>query len=96
MPLSWAQIIRTHFSKCTFITIAHRLETVVDHDKIIVMKAGSVVEFGTPLELLQRKDGMLRSLGKSSRNLNHLVRRASVVLEPSNQELLAARKSIFS
>ena len=81
VPLSWPQIIRTHFKKCTIITIAHRLETVVDHDKIIVMKAGAVVEFGTPLELLQRRGGVLRSLGKSSRNLRHLVRRASTIRE---------------
>ena len=57
----------------------------MDHDKIIVMKAGSVVEFGTPLELLQRRGGMLRSLGKSGRNLRQLVRRASTILEDKSR-----------
>ena len=55
------------------------------------MKAGSVVEFGTPLELLQRRGGMLRSLGKSGRNLRQLVRRASTILEDKKP----ATKTIF-
>ena len=92
---SCPQIIRNHFKNCTIITIAHRLETVVDHDKIIVMKAGAVVEFGPPLELLQRRGGVLRSLGKSSRNLNHLVRRASVVLPERPTEQKSSR-SLFA
>jgi len=71
------QIIRTHFSKCTIITIAHRLDTVVDNDKIVIMNAGSVMEFGPPLELLQREGSMLRTLGISAGNLDQLIRRAT-------------------
>ncbi len=37
-------------------TIAHRLRTVIDFDKIIVMDAGCVVEYGEPYELLCKKD----------------------------------------
>ena len=34
------------------ITIAHRLSTVLDNDRILVMDSGAVAEFGTPDELL--------------------------------------------
>ena len=40
----------------TIITIAHRLKTIVDYDKVIVMERGRVVELGSPWDLL-RDDG---------------------------------------
>ncbi|KAI8853983.1 hypothetical protein BC829DRAFT_439467 [Chytridium lagenaria] len=48
------ETIRTEFDECTVITIAHRLKTIVDYDRVIVLDAGRVVENGTPLELLQK------------------------------------------
>ncbi|XP_061388505.1 probable multidrug resistance-associated protein lethal(2)03659 [Musca vetustissima] len=54
--------IRTKFSNCTVLTIAHRLHTVMDCDRILVMDAGQAVEFGHPYELLQKPNGVLRSL----------------------------------
>ena len=43
------------------ITVAHRLDTVLGYDKILVLDAGEMVEFGTPGELLS-KNGYLRNL----------------------------------
>ena len=56
--------IRTAFgdSGCTVITIAHRLRTVMDADKIVVMDAGSVAEVGSPSELLSNSAGMFTAL----------------------------------
>ncbi|XP_050293465.1 probable multidrug resistance-associated protein lethal(2)03659 [Anthonomus grandis grandis] len=48
--------IRTKFSNCTVLTIAHRLHTIMDSDKVIVMDAGRVVEVGHPHDLLQKKE----------------------------------------
>lgn len=41
----------------TIITIAHRLKTIVDYDKVVVMDHGEVVEYGEPWELLKPRDG---------------------------------------
>ncbi|XP_041970272.1 probable multidrug resistance-associated protein lethal(2)03659 [Aricia agestis] len=47
--------IRTKFAASTVLTIAHRLHTVMDYDRVIVMDKGRVVETGHPYELLQIK-----------------------------------------
>ncbi|XP_065898603.1 multidrug resistance-associated protein 1-like isoform X2 [Dysidea avara] len=58
--------IRTEFANCTVITIAHRLNTIMDYDRILVLEAGKVVEFGSPKELLENKEifyGMVKAAG---------------------------------
>ncbi|KAJ6642102.1 ATP-binding cassette subfamily C member 4 [Pseudolycoriella hygida] len=63
------QKIREKFVDCTVLTIAHRLNTIIDSDRIIVMGNGEIVEFGSPSELLQSKSGtfygMISALGKN-------------------------------
>ncbi|EDS30176.1 multidrug resistance-associated protein 1 [Culex quinquefasciatus] len=54
--------IRGKFADCTVLTIAHRLHTVMDSDRVLVMDAGRVVEFGHPHELLHGPSGYLRRL----------------------------------
>ncbi|TGJ82318.1 hypothetical protein E0Z10_g6434 [Xylaria hypoxylon] len=39
----------------TLVTIAHRLKTIIDYDRVVVMSAGSVLEVGTPKELYEAK-----------------------------------------
>ncbi|EPS25450.1 hypothetical protein PDE_00383 [Penicillium oxalicum 114-2] len=52
-------IIRTHFKEHTIIAIAHKLETVLDFDKIAILEGGQIVAFDTPKALLSR--GLLNS-----------------------------------
>ena len=53
------QAVRTHFRDCTLLTIAHRIETVLDSDRIIVLDKGSVVEFDTPSAMLEKEGSYL-------------------------------------
>ncbi|XP_058822724.1 ATP-binding cassette sub-family C member 4-like isoform X2 [Topomyia yanbarensis] len=54
--------IRERFVDCTVLTIAHRLNTIMDYDRILVMSDGEAVEFGTPYELLQLPHGVFRDI----------------------------------
>ncbi|XP_012525065.2 probable multidrug resistance-associated protein lethal(2)03659 isoform X2 [Monomorium pharaonis] len=54
--------IRNKFEKCTVLTIAHRLNTVMDSDRILVMDAGRVMEFDHPHVLLQKETSYLKSM----------------------------------
>ncbi|XP_031345834.1 probable multidrug resistance-associated protein lethal(2)03659 isoform X2 [Photinus pyralis] len=49
--------IRKKFQNCTVLTIAHRLQTVMDSDRILVMNAGELVEFDKPSVLLNNTNG---------------------------------------
>lgn len=55
-------VIREEFCDCTIISIAHRLKTIVDFDRIIVLHEGRVVECDTPQVLLSRPDSWFREL----------------------------------
>ncbi|XP_053600633.1 ATP-binding cassette sub-family C member 4-like isoform X2 [Plodia interpunctella] len=54
--------IREHFNHCTVLTVAHRLNTVIDSDKILVLDAGKLIEFDHPHKLLQNKKGAFRRM----------------------------------
>ena len=43
------------FSDRTIITIAHRINTIIDSDRIIVLDKGQVAEFDTPAELIKQR-----------------------------------------
>ena len=56
------QTIREAFGKITIITIAHRINTIIDSDKILVMNDGKISEYDTPKNLLSNKDSEFSSL----------------------------------
>lgn len=62
--------IRTKFADCTIITIAHRLQTVMDCDKILVLDHGNLQEYDHPHLLLQDPKGKLNSFIMHTGNAN--------------------------
>ena len=56
------EVIRTRFKDRTVITIAHRLLTISDCDRVLVMKDGAAVEFDTPRALLSIEGGVFRRM----------------------------------
>lgn len=54
--------IRTEFVGCTMLTIAHRLDTILDADRIAVMEGGRLKEFAPPQQLLRNRDSSFSRL----------------------------------
>lgn len=56
------ETIRSRFRSCTVITIAHRVDTILDYDRVLVFEGGKVVEFDKPKMLLKNDAGKFAEL----------------------------------
>jgi len=56
------KVIRQQFSSCTVITIAHRVPTVTDSDRVMVLSYGKLLEYETPAKLLEDKQSAFAKL----------------------------------
>lgn len=65
-----------HELTSTIITIAHRLQTVVDYDKVLVLDKGEVVEYGHPYDLIKKEGGSFRGMCEMSGDLDGLIKAA--------------------
>lgn len=43
-------------------SVAHRLRTVIDYDRLLVLDQGNLVEFDTPFNLIQKENGIFRNM----------------------------------
>lgn len=50
------------FGDCTILCIAHRLKTILNYDRILVLEKGEVAEFDTPWTLFSQEDSIFRSM----------------------------------
>jgi ATP-binding cassette subfamily C (CFTR/MRP) protein 1 len=55
-------VIRKDFRDCTIISVAHRLNTLVDFDRVAVLHEGRIVECDAPKVLLSRPDSRFKDL----------------------------------
>jgi len=46
-------VLRKDFANCTILTIAHRLNGIIDYDRVLVLDNGHIVEYDAPGALLQ-------------------------------------------
>ncbi|KAJ7892425.1 P-loop containing nucleoside triphosphate hydrolase protein, partial [Mycena leptocephala] len=51
-----------NFTHLYSITVAHRLNTIIDYDRLVVLDHGRVVEFDTPYTLIRKENGVLRNM----------------------------------
>ena len=51
------EMLKTQFTNVTTLTIAHRIQTIIEYDKILVLEAGNIVDFDTPHNLLDKENG---------------------------------------
>jgi ABC-type multidrug transport system fused ATPase/permease subunit len=56
------EVVRREFFSSTVISIAHRVDTVMACDRVVVMNAGRIDEVGRPQDLMKRSDGRFRIL----------------------------------
>ena len=77
MKFGWKQIvfffhqliqttIKEEFADCTVLTVAHRLKTILDCDRIAVLSDGKLQEVGEPEVLLNQPDSSLRSMAQDA------------------------------
>ncbi|KAF1951521.1 hypothetical protein CC80DRAFT_553172 [Byssothecium circinans] len=56
------KLLRAKFASHTVIAVAHKLDTILDFDKVVVMNQGQLVEYGEPYKLLDREGSWFKSL----------------------------------
>ncbi|KAK5992013.1 ABC multidrug transporter B [Cladobotryum mycophilum] len=59
------KVVRDDFAGFTTLVVAHRLDTIMDSDAVVVMDEGRIVEFGNPEDLLRRDDGWFARLARA-------------------------------
>ncbi|KAI9014437.1 P-loop containing nucleoside triphosphate hydrolase protein [Phycomyces nitens] len=65
--------IATNFADCTIVCIAHRLHTVIEYDRILVLDQGNIVEFASPLDLIRNTNSMFYKMCCDSGEFESLV-----------------------
>ncbi len=64
------ETIRQEFSDCTVLTVAHRLHTVMDSSRVMVLDAGRIVEMDSPQRLLSDAKGIFYGMAKEAGLVN--------------------------
>ena len=97
--------IRKAFSHCSTLTIAHRLDTIIDSDRVLVLDKGTALEFDTPKELLNNPkysvfESMIKETGEESEKYLRSVANGEVSykneLESKMVEIVRDRASSLS
>ncbi|KAF1813269.1 hypothetical protein P152DRAFT_465906 [Eremomyces bilateralis CBS 781.70] len=70
----------------TTITIAHRLQTIIDYDKVLVLDKGAVIEYGDPYDLVTTEGGTFRGMCETTGDLEGLVRDAKTAWKARQAE----------
>jgi len=87
------KLIRKNFADKTILTIAHRLNTIMDSDRVMVLNAGEIAEFDKPAKLLDNPKGLFTSMVNatgpaSAKYLGRLARGEVSVLDAIPEEVL--------
>ncbi|KAH7316414.1 hypothetical protein B0J17DRAFT_724436 [Rhizoctonia solani] len=77
--------IREEFEDALTITVAHRIRTIIDNDRLMVLDKGHIIEFDTPWNLIEREGGLFREMCLQSGMFSELraaaAAKAGVTLE---------------
>lgn len=70
-----------HELQNTTITIAHRLQTIIDYDKVLVLDKGEISEYGQPWDLIKREKGMFKGMCEMTGEMETLLKMAKKAWE---------------
>ncbi|XP_023228581.1 multidrug resistance-associated protein 4-like [Centruroides sculpturatus] len=83
------KVIREKFKSCTVLTIAHRLHTVIDSDRVLVIDTGRLQEFDSPYALLKNVNGtfynLIKNTGVTSMNELYKIAKNRYYLKESTE-----------
>eukprot|EP00977_Amphora_coffeiformis_P028945 scaffold37996_cov191-Amphora_coffeaeformis.AAC.3 len=80
------QALSETFSDGTILAVAHRLETVISYDFILVLGHGQVLEFGSPAELLRKEGGSLAIMvSDTGETMSRSLRQTAFLMEKERQ-----------
>ena len=82
------RMLRTRFTGTTLLTIAHRLETIMDYDKILVMENGKAAEFGTPSDLIENNGIFTELVNATGEGATVLIAMAKEATAQRKQSIL--------
>ncbi|CAG7848335.1 ATP-dependent bile acid permease [Serendipita indica DSM 11827] len=68
--------VREEFKNSCLITIAHRIRTVIDYDRLLILDKGNIVEFDTPWNLIRKEGGLFRDMCLKSGTFSELEKAA--------------------
>ena len=88
------RLIRSEFQDHTIIAIAHRLDTILDFDQVIVMDQGAILETGNPMLLLQdgKEDGDPSQFALLYESLDHSMVSSMMPLSAGEGKPLSRRE----
>ena len=81
------QTLKKEFEKCTVLTIAHRLHTIMDYDRIMVLSAGRLKEMDEPYTLLMRPKSLLSDMvSQVSKEQQHKLKQIALEGHKKNRQ----------
>ena len=72
------ELIRKEFQDKTVLCIAHRLETIMDYDRIMVLQSGHIAEFDKPENLLKIPNGLFASMVNASEHEHNTAGKSNI------------------
>ena len=79
------ETIANEFADRTVLTIAHRLNTIINADRIMVLDAGEIVEFGRGRDLIKNEESVLRGMIDESKDRLQLYKELAAQHQDTNQ-----------
>ncbi|ELP89669.1 metal resistance protein ycf1, putative [Entamoeba invadens IP1] len=89
-------MVRRNFKDITVITVAHRLQTIMDSNKVMVFDKGKLKEMDTPLNLIKEKDTLFHGLVQQSgcvEELRRLAHTKKIIMSSSTSSLSSSSSS---